>query len=151
MNKRLSMKKIKEVLRLKWELNLANREISRSIGISNSTVGECLKRAKFVGLSYTMLEGFTEEELHQLLYLPTRNKAPQESRNIDFNYIHNELKRKGVTLYLLWSEYNGHQNPQKLSYSRYCGLLLVTWHNAYNCTEFRLTAIVLWRRHLRRK
>lgn len=122
MKTRLSMKKIKETLRLKWELNLTNREISRSIGVSNSTVGECLRRAKIAGLTYSTLEGFTEDELHQLLYLPLRNKVPSESREIDFNHIHNELKRKGVTLQLLWAEYSEHQNPQKLSYSRYCGL-----------------------------
>lgn len=122
MSKRLSMKKIKEVLRLKWELNLTNREISRSIGISNSTVGECLRRAKTAELSLQLLPEFTEEELHQLLYMPFRKEAPMESRNIDFTYIHNELKRKGVTLQLLWSEYSEHQNSQKLSYSRYCQL-----------------------------
>ena len=44
MSKRLSMKKIKETLRLKWEKKLTNREISRSIGVSNSTIGGCLNR-----------------------------------------------------------------------------------------------------------
>lgn len=121
MSKRLSMRKIKETLRLKWEMKLTNREISRSVGVSNSTVGNCLRRAKEADLSYSMLEAFTEEELHQLLYSPKKNKSPEEVGEIDFNYIHNELKRKGVTLKLLWSEYS-EQYPTGISYSRYCDL-----------------------------
>ena len=121
MSKRLSMRKIKETLRLKWEMKLTNREIGRSVGVSNSTIGGCLKRAKSADLSFSMLNDFTEEELHQLLYSPKRNKAPEESKILDFNYIHNELKRKGVTLKLLWLEYI-EQYPTGLSYSRYCDL-----------------------------
>jgi transposase len=121
MSKRLSMKKIKETLRLKYEMKLTNREISRSMGVSNSTVGECLKRAKAADLNFSMIDTFTEEELQQLLYSPSRNKVPVESSILDFNHIHNELKRKAVTLQLLWDEYKS-QYPMGLSYSRYCGV-----------------------------
>ena len=45
------MKKIREVLRLKWDLKCSNRKIASSIGISSSTVSECIKRAERNGLS----------------------------------------------------------------------------------------------------
>lgn len=121
MCKRLSMKKIKETLRLKWEKNLTNREISRSIVVSNSTVGDCLKRAKAAGLNVSIIDAFTEDELQQLLYSTPKNKVAVEASALDFNHIHNELKRKAVTLYLLWYEYKS-QHPNGLSYSRYCAV-----------------------------
>jgi len=121
MSEKLSMKKIKEILRLKWELNLTNREIGRSIGVSNSTAGRCVKRAKDAGLNFSMLDGFTEEELQQLLYSPPQSKPAVINKGIDFNYIYNELKRKGVTLQLLWYEYKT-QYPEGIGYSRYCDI-----------------------------
>jgi Transposase and inactivated derivatives len=135
------MRKIKEVLRLKWELRLSNREIARSVGVSNSTVGDCLKRALRAGLSWGLVNDFTEEEVQQLLYAEHRNKTLPEDRKLDFAYIHEELKRKGVTLLLLWDEYSN-SYPKGLSYSRYCALyrewsvtLDVTMRQTYKAGE----------------
>ena len=80
-----------------------------------------LKRAKAAGLNFSMIDTFSEDELQQLLYSTAGNKVSIEAKTLDFNYINNELKRKAVTLQLLWYEYKT-QYPMGLSYSRYCGV-----------------------------
>ncbi|CAO0822711.1 hypothetical protein DFAR_3250008 [Desulfarculales bacterium] len=50
---RLPMRKIKEVLRLKYEAGCGNRDIAKSCGIGRTTVSYCLRRAVRVGLSWT--------------------------------------------------------------------------------------------------
>ncbi len=54
--KRLTMKKIKEVLRLKYEAGLSNRAIAGACKISNSTVGDYLKRAEAAGIGWPLEE-----------------------------------------------------------------------------------------------
>jgi len=119
MSERLSMRKIREILRLKWELKCGNRTIATSVGVSSSTVSDCLKRAERAKLTWPLpVEGYNDEKLEKLLYLPVRNKTP-ENCVVDWTYVHSELKRKGVTLQLLWGEYQT-QYAQGLSYSQYC-------------------------------
>jgi DNA-binding transcriptional regulator LsrR (DeoR family) len=65
--KRLTMKKITEVLRLKFESKLSNRAIAGACKVSNSTVGEYLKRAETAGVSWPLGE-IGEEELYQKLF-----------------------------------------------------------------------------------
>ena len=74
--KRLTMKKITEVLRLKFESKLSNRVIARACKISNSTVGEYLKRAEAAGISWPPGE-IGEEELYRKLF-PEEKTVPLE-------------------------------------------------------------------------
>jgi transposase len=120
---KVCMKKIKEILRLHYEQHRSQREISRSIGISLGSVSHYLKRALDSQIGWPLPEGLSDQELYKKLY-PKALKATPESRlkgELDFNKIHQELKRKGVTLLLLWYEYKA-TNPQGYSYSRYCHL-----------------------------
>ena len=71
MSKRLSMRKIQEILRLSWEMGRSHREISISVGVSTSTVSECLRRAKKAGLKWPLPEGMNEGQIEQLLYPST--------------------------------------------------------------------------------
>ena len=117
--KRLSVRKIHEILRLKWESQLSHRAIAHSCGISAGTVADYIQRAKAAGLSWPLSEDTDDERLNKLLFpKPMRSKG----RTIpmpDWSYIHAELRRKGVTLSLLWSEYcNVH--PGGYGYSRFC-------------------------------
>jgi hypothetical protein len=64
---RLTVRKIKEVLRLKYEARLSNRAIAGVCKVSNSTVGEYLKRADAAGISWPLAE-IGEEELYQILF-----------------------------------------------------------------------------------
>jgi transposase len=113
---KMSMKKIREILRLKWELNCSNREIASSIGISSSTVSECIRRAKEANLPWPLPDEISDAKLEQSLYSPLCIKPTVD---VDWTQINSELKRKGVTLQLLWEEQR-EQHLHNLSYSRYC-------------------------------
>jgi transposase len=68
--KRLSMRKIKEVLRLKWERGLSNRQIAAACGVSRPTVSEYLRRTVEAGLSWPLPADLDEAHLEQLLFPP---------------------------------------------------------------------------------
>jgi transposase len=112
------MRKIKEILRLKFDLKRTNRDIAKSLGVSNSTVGNCLRRQAKLGLDWSLATRLDAEELEKLLYPTTQNKI---DHTYDFEWIevHQRLKRKGITLLLLWEEYK-QKYPSGVSYSRYC-------------------------------
>ena len=115
---KLSMRKIKEVLRLHHE-NVSNREIARRLRIGSGSVSRYLTRAKAAKLVWPLTDEWSEDKIYSVLF-PTINTS--SSHQIpDFGKIHKELKRKGVTLMLLWYEYQS-QNPGGYSYSRYCAL-----------------------------
>jgi transposase len=102
--KRLSMRKVREVLRLKWESGLSNRQIAKSCSIRHSTVAEYVRRARGVGLSWPLPSGLDETELDRLLFAAP-SAVPLDMRGVpDWSWVHRELKRKGVTLFLLWQE-----------------------------------------------
>lgn len=116
---RLSMRKIEEVLRLKYKARLTHRAIARSCSVSPSTVSEYITHAKAAGLTWPLPEGMSSEELEQLLF-PRRE--PASGRRIpspDWAAVHKELRRKGVTLSLLWVEYR-QDHPNGYGYSQFC-------------------------------
>lgn len=116
---RLSMRTIREVLRLKFDCGLSARKIAISTSVSRTTVGEYLQRFKLSGLHWPLPESLSETELEQRLF-PTAPEVPHAQRPIpDFNHIHNELRRPGVTMFLLWQEYKL-QYPQGFQYSWFC-------------------------------
>ena len=116
----LSMRKIREILRLKREFFRSNRLIAKSIQVSHSTVRECLRRADEAKLSWPLPNGLDDDQLEKLLYPPIQGSVQAKGRaEIDFVYIHQELKRKSVTLVLLWEEYK-EKNKDGISYSQFC-------------------------------
>ena len=102
--RRISMRKIKEILRLKWACERSNRQIAKSCSVSHSTVGDYLLRAKQAGLGWPLDPELDDAALENLLY-PTGASTDTERRMPDMAYLHRELKRKSVTLQLLWYEY----------------------------------------------
>jgi transposase len=103
---RLSVRKIREVIRLHFEAGLSNRAAARACQVSNSTVGEYLERAKKAGLSWPLPEGLSDQELCLRLY-PEESitKTETERPMPDWDEVHRELSKRGVTLTLLWQEY----------------------------------------------
>lgn len=100
------MRKIQEILRLSFEARLGIRAIGQSVGISPSTVGDHLRRAQAAGLSWPLPQGLDESVLERLLFPPPR--SPHQARALPaWAEIHQELKRKSVTLALLGAEYKG--------------------------------------------
>lgn len=117
---RLSMRKIREILRLKYEGGHSNQVIAKSIGVSSSTVSETLKRAKDAGITAPLADDFDEAALIEQLYRKHGDRINTKDRgDIDWVYVHNELKRKHVTLMLLWQEYK-EKNPKGVLYSQFC-------------------------------
>jgi transposase len=113
------MRKIKDVLRLKWAKGLSNRKIATSSGIGRPTVSEYLRRATEAGLSWPLPVDLDEARLERLLFPPPPD-LPAQARGIpDWTHIHGELKHKGVTLFLLWQEYR-EGNPNGYQYSWFC-------------------------------
>lgn len=115
------MRKIKDVLRLHFEAGLNQRAIARSIGTSHTTVGDYLKRANRAGLTWPLPDNLDEARLEHLLFPPTAALPPDQRPLPDWASIHLELKRKGVTLALLWEEYQSIY-PDGYRYSRFCDL-----------------------------
>ena len=113
------MRKIKEVLRLKWSKNLSNRRIASSCGIARPTVSEYLRRAEAAGLSWPLPAELDDGRLERLLF-PALPHLPAADRGVpDWTHIQRELKHKGVTLFLLWQEYRA-AHPDGYQYSWFC-------------------------------
>ena len=109
------MRKIRDVLRLYFAAALSIRAIARSLGTSPSTVGEYLRRAKVAGLSWPVPESVDDTGLERRLFPPpppSRTERPLP----DWSEVHRELRRKNVTLSLLWQEYK-ETHPEGLQYS----------------------------------
>ncbi len=112
--KRINMRKIREVLRLKFDaVRRSDEKIAQTVGIGETTVRQYLSRAKAAGLAWPLPENLCDKNLEELLYPPIQKQRFDEYDLPNFEYIHKELKRKGVTLFLLWEEY-------KESHSNYC-------------------------------
>lgn len=122
--RRLSMRKIKETLRLKFDCELSNRGIGRSCSISHSTVGDYLSRFEQGGLSWPLPPEMDELSLERKLF--PLDSMVRVSGNVlrnepDWKSVHEELRKKGVTLLLLWQEYLA-ENPKGYKYSQFCQL-----------------------------
>jgi transposase len=113
------MRKIQETLRLCWGSGLSARQAAKSCGIGRTTVKEYLDRAERAGFAWPLPEELDETSLENLLF-PSTIPLDAERRNMpSFNYINKELKRKRVTLQLLWHEYR-ENNPEGYQYSQFC-------------------------------
>jgi len=117
-NRRVTMRKIKEMLRLHFEVGLSNREIGRSLSVSHTTISELLGRFQAAGMSWPLPEGIDEAALEAALYPGNTGKSRRRPEP-DWAHIHRELRRKGVTLQLLWLEYK-EQYPDGYQYSQFC-------------------------------
>jgi len=113
------MRKIREVLRLKWGCGMSNRRIAASSGIARPTVGEYLRRAEEAGLTWPLPDELDDAHLERLLFPPPPD-LPAHVRGVpDWAHLHKELRRKHVTLFLLWQEYR-QSHPEGYQYSWFC-------------------------------
>ena len=119
--RRLSMRKIKEVLRLKWEYDQSNKQIAQSCKIARSTVREYLDRAGRQDLSWPLDPSLDDAPLRNALPPSTASPFFPIASMPPMDYLYQELKRKGVTLQLLWYEYK-QANPDGYQYSQFCHL-----------------------------
>lgn len=112
------MRKIREVLRLKWECKYSDRKVARSCGLSRPAVAEYMCRAQAAGLSWPLPDDGDEAALEARLF-PVAPVAARSRPLPDWSVVHRELARKGVTLMLLWEEHK-ETHPEGLQYSQFC-------------------------------
>ena len=117
--RRLSMRKIKEVLRLKFQYGRSNNQIAQSCKIARSSVREYLKRAEALGFKWPLDPALDDAALEQALFPPQPVIPPSLRVLPPMEYLHHELRRKVVTLQLLWHEYK-QANPDGYQYSQFC-------------------------------
>ena len=101
---RLSMRRVREILRLRWELGLSARQVARSCGLAHPTVLNYVRRAEACGLSWPLPASLDDEALERRLFPPLPPSGVLRPEP-DWPTVHRELKRKGMTLQLLWDEY----------------------------------------------
>ncbi|MDQ6971563.1 MAG: IS21 family transposase [Mariprofundaceae bacterium] len=118
--RRLSMRKIKEVLRLKWEVGVTDAAVSRSCHVARSTVADCIHRAQVAGLVWPLPDDMNDTRLEALLYPPPVPSSIQRPMP-DWSTVHQDMKGKKVTLFLLWQEYKA-DHPDGFQYSRFSEL-----------------------------
>ncbi len=115
----LSMRKIREVLRLHFDQQRSLREIAESLLIGHTTAGDVIRRAKEAGLGWPLPETLDDAELEQRLY-PGNQGRPRWRPEPDWARVDAELRaHKGVTLELLWLEYK-RKHPEGYQYSQFC-------------------------------
>jgi len=124
------MRKIREVLRLKLSAGQSSRQVSKICGVARSTVGDYVSRACNAGLSWPLPEGMDDAKLERMLYPPRPVIAAEDRSMPNWSEVYMELKRKSVTLMLLWQEYK-EDNLNGYQYSTFC-LLYRDWLGAQN-------------------
>jgi transposase len=117
----ISMRKITEILRLRYQLCLSFQQIADSLNISIATVSNYVKRAQDAKINWPLPAGMDETELQRLMTNQLTGRDPHY-RAPDFPYIHSELKRKGVTLQLLWEEYVSADAATAYKHTQFCEL-----------------------------
>lgn len=113
------MRKIKDVLRLKLDARLSHEQIAAALHISKGVVAKYAGLASATGLDWATISALSEAELEQrLLAKPAK---PASYAMPDYGRIHQELRRKGVTLMLLWEEYQAENaDRQTYRYTQFC-------------------------------
>ena len=118
--KRIAMRKIKEILRLSLAAHLSVRQIKSSTHVSLGAIQKILTTAREHNISWPIPDDWDDQVLMEKLYpkpLPRRCSRYEEPVWFD---IHQEIKKKGVTMLLLWEEYREHAPENHYSYSQYC-------------------------------
>jgi transposase len=123
---RVTMRKIREILRLAWSCGQSRKSISVGVGVGKTTVTDTIARANAAGLCWP-LSDLDDEALERLLYPPVLHPRRRQVPLPDWNAIHNELAtHKNLTLMLLWQEYK-EVTPDGFQYSHFCDLYR-DWH-----------------------
>jgi transposase len=113
------MRKIREVLRLTHALGMSRRLVGEATGIGKTAVGEYVRRAAVAGQGWPIPDEIDDAELERRLFPPPDAASSTSRTEPDWSYNHAELKRRGVTLALLWQEYRA-EHAQGYAYSWFC-------------------------------
>ena len=126
--KRISMRQLRELLRLRLHADLSMRQIQGSLRISLGAVQKIINKAQTEGLDWAAVETLDDQQLARVFYPASDTRASPNLELPDWVCVHQELRRKGVTRHLLWEEYTQAYPNRSYSYPQYCFLYKV-WAN----------------------
>jgi transposase len=116
------MRRIRQVLQLHFGAHASARVIAREVGVGRTTVQDYLARTNAAGLGWPLAPDLTDEALEQQLFpAPSRTLGARQYPEPDWAALVREMKRPGVSLSILWEEYDA-AHPQGYRYSRFCEL-----------------------------
>ena len=141
------MRKIRDVLRLRLGADLSLDEIARALKVSKGVVAKYLTLAKAADIGWPIRADLDDADLERLLF-PRRIKAGPTYIEPDHAQVHQELKRKGVTLQLLWEEYRQSAGDRAYQYTAFCNHCLSwtnvdKWYKLSGMLSMYLTAFVI--------
>jgi len=116
---RLLMRRLRDLLRLKYEAGLTHRAIAQACGVGLGTVSAYLARAAAAGVTWPLPDDLDDAALEARLFARQADPARVDRVVPAWPHLHQELKRPGVTLHLLWTEYRG-AHPTGFAYSQFC-------------------------------
>ena len=114
------MRKIRDVMRLRYSGGLSVRQISRSTKISVGSIQKLLTKAKELDVSWPLPEAMNDSQLARLFYPGADTQVSTRFQIPHWPTVHQELKRPFMTKQLLWEEYSQQYPNRCLSYSRFC-------------------------------
>lgn len=117
--KRVTVKKSKEIIRLHLHGDLSHRQISKALNLSRPVISRVINHWKESGLTEVDLREIPDSQLYELLYPQKKTPGKADRLKEQFPHFALELKRPGVTLQLLWEEYI-RKNPEGLKYTQFC-------------------------------
>lgn len=117
--KRISMKKIRDIIKLKIETDLSNRQIAKTLVVSRPAVTEYWDQFQTSGIDYNKLKEIPDSKLLEFLKRDKKSNTRHATLVGYFPYFANELTRVGVTLQILWKEYRK-KHPDGYEYSQFC-------------------------------
>nr|VFK27334.1 MAG: hypothetical protein BECKMB1821G_GA0114241_102711 [Candidatus Kentron sp. MB] len=110
------MQKIHDILRIKYESKLSHKKIAGALGLSKGAVSKYISQAQVQGIVWPLPEGQDLENLERRPASPGKRAATDKAEP-DYFHLHTELKRKGITLRLLWEEYTATHGQAAYRYS----------------------------------
>ncbi len=114
------MRKIREILRLRYAAGLSIRQIKASTKLSVGAIRKLLSKADALGLGWPLPPELDDSRLARLFYPGADTGVSRRFRVSEWSAIHQELKRKGMTRQLPWEEYTQHYPNRCYSYSQFC-------------------------------
>jgi len=124
--KRLSMRQLREILRLRLHAKLSMRQIRDSLKLSLGAIQKAVSQAEALGLHWEIIEQLDDQQLAIKIYPQADTSISRKNQLPDWIEVYQELKRKGMTKQLLWEEYTQQYPNRSFSYPQYC-LLYRRW------------------------
>ena len=115
--KRISMRQLREILRLRLYADLSMRQIKSSLRVSLGAVQKVSSKAQAQNLNWEAIERLDDQQLARLFYPAADTRASGDFELPDWVEVHRELRRKGVTKHLLWEEYT-QQYPNRRHFQK---------------------------------